>query len=96
MKNSDSEIIFQLKGILILIIIGKSINGNMKTTVKLESKKPFVVISLEDYEGLIETLDILSSSPNIVKELAEAEEDIRKGNIVSYDDVLKKLKKRKP
>jgi len=67
----------------------------MKTTVKLESKKPFVVISLEDYEGLVETLDILTTNPNIVKELVEADEDIRKGNTVSYDDVIKKLKKRK-
>ena len=56
----------------------------MKTTVKLESKKPFVVISLEDYEGILETIDILTGNPNILNELKKEKNEYNKGNFIIY------------
>lgn len=56
----------------------------MKTTIKIESEKPFVVLPLEDYEGLIETLEILSENPNVADELRKEKKEFLKGNYVLY------------
>lgn len=56
----------------------------MKTTIKIESEKPVVVLPLEDYEGLIETLEILSENPNVAYELRKEKKEFLKGNYVLY------------
>ena len=43
--------------------------------------QPAVVMGYEDYESLIETLNILSNSETI-KALAEAEDDLAAGRLV--------------
>ena len=57
----------------------------MKTTIKIESEKPFVVLPLKDYEGLVETLDILSTNPNISVELRKEKKEFLKGNYILYN-----------
>ncbi|MCI0450058.1 MAG: hypothetical protein L0Y79_09800 [Chlorobi bacterium] len=57
----------------------------MKTTIKIESEKPFVVLPLEDYEELIETLEILNDNPNIAEELRKEKEEFLKGNYTFYN-----------
>ncbi len=46
-----------------------------------------VLVSEEDYEGLLETLELLSI-PGMRESLAEAEADIAAGRTASIDDVL--------
>ena len=41
-----------------------------------------VIISHEEYESLIATIEVLSI-PNILQDIAEAEEDIKEGRVVS-------------
>ena len=46
-----------------------------------------VLVSAEDYEGLVETLELLSI-PGIRKSLAEAEADVAADRVISVDRVL--------
>ena len=46
-----------------------------------------VLVSEEDYEGLLETIDLLSV-PGMRESVAEAQADIAAGRTVSIDEVL--------
>ena len=46
-----------------------------------------VLLAEEDYEGLIETLELLSTK-GLRESIAEAEEDIRKGRTVSIEEAF--------
>jgi len=49
-----------------------------------------VLLSSEDYEGLLETLDILSDN-ELVQRLADAEEEFARGGGHSLEDVRREL-----
>ena len=54
-----------------------------------------VVMSFEEYEGWLETMEIMAD-PELDKELEEAMKDVKSGNLhkntVSLDEVKKRLK----
>lgn len=49
-----------------------------------------VLMSHDEYESLKETLDILSD-PQAMKDLREAEEDVKAGRLYDWDEVKKEL-----
>lgn len=53
-------------------------------------KPEAVMLSEEDYESLLETLDILSDE-KLMKDIKKAEEDLRKGKGIPWEKVKKKL-----
>ena len=55
-------------------------------------KPSIVMLSVEDYESLMETLDILTD-PHAVKGLKRGEEDLRKGKTRSWQEVKARLEK---
>lgn len=57
-------------------------------TLTYHGKPKWVIMSGDEYEGLMETLDILSDE-ELMKDLREAEEDIKKGNTISLDELKK-------
>ncbi len=67
------------------------INGKLDRYVVTKHGKPVVVmLSIEDYESLMETLDILAD-PKAMADLRKGEEDIRKGRTRSWDDIKASL-----
>lgn len=44
------------------------------------------VIPLEEYEGLKETIELLTGNPNLLQELKEERKKIDKGNYISYEN----------
>lgn len=54
-----------------------------------------ILISARELESLEETLDILSSNPNIVRELEQIEEDYKRGNVYDWEDVKKELQEKR-
>ena len=67
------------------------IDSKMTRFVVTKRGKPAaLMMSIEDYEGLLETLDILSNT-GLKKKIKAAEEDIKKGNIRSLDEIDKEL-----
>ena len=47
-------------------------------------------MSIEDYESLLETLDILSNR-GLMKKIKQAEADIKKGNVKTLDKIEREL-----
>jgi PHD/YefM family antitoxin component YafN of YafNO toxin-antitoxin module len=44
-------------------------------TITIKSKKPMVIISLEEYESMKETIQLLTLNPNLPKELKEEQKN---------------------
>jgi PHD/YefM family antitoxin component YafN of YafNO toxin-antitoxin module len=61
-------------------------------TITIKSKKPMVIISLEEYESMKETIQLLTQNPNLPKELKEERKKIERGEFVSFEDFKKKYK----
>jgi prevent-host-death family protein len=69
------------------------IDGKLDRYVITKRGKPVVVmLSVEDYESLIETLDILAD-PKAMAGLRQGEEDIRKGKTHSWQKIRRSLAK---
>ncbi len=60
--------------------------------VTKHGKPSVVMLSVEDYESLMETLDILAD-PAAMKGLKQGEEDLRKGKTHSWQEVKSRLEK---
>lgn len=57
-------------------------------TLTYHGKPKWVIMSGDEYEGLMETLEILSNE-ELVKDLREAEEDIKAGRVISFEELKK-------
>ena len=69
----------------------EKIDGKLDRYVITKRGKPVVVmLSVEDYESLMETLDILADSEAMAS-LRKGEEDIRKGRARSWADIKASL-----
>jgi antitoxin YefM len=67
-------------------LVKKSVKGH--TPIKITSKTGAVVmISQEDYESLLETLELLST-PGVGKSIQEARADIKAGRTKSIKEVF--------
>lgn len=60
--------------------------------VTKHGKPSIVMLSVEDYESLMETLDILAD-PRAFKNLKRGEEDLRKGRTRDWQEIKKRLAK---
>lgn len=56
-------------------------------------KPSAIILSYEEYERLLETLDVLSD-PELMKAVQKGEEDIKKGDIASLNEYLKDREER--
>ncbi len=61
-------------------------------TITVRSDKPMVLIPIEEYEDMRETIELLSENPNLVGELKKERAEIEKGNYISFEDFKKKYK----
>ena len=69
------------------------IDGKLDRFVVTKHGKPVVVmLSVEDYESLIETLDILAD-PKAMAAIRKSREDVRKGKTRSWEEVKRSLAK---
>ena len=63
------------------------IDGNLDRYIVTKRGKPVIVmLGIEDYESLMETLDILAD-PKARADLRKGEEDIRKGRTRSWAEI---------
>ncbi len=67
-------------------LLEKSVKGHVP--IRIASKQGVVIlISQEDYESLLETLELLST-PGMLKSIKEAKEDIRAGRTKSLKEIF--------
>lgn len=65
----------------------------MKHIININSEKPLVVVPLEKYEGMLETIEILSSNNNILSDLKIEKKEFNKGNYVIHEKLTRSGKK---
>ncbi|MBI2886963.1 MAG: hypothetical protein HYY02_07120 [Chloroflexi bacterium] len=61
--------------------------GEKHVVLRAEDGTEVVAMSLEEYESLMETIDVLSDEET-VKAIKEAEEDIRAGRLYTHEEVF--------
>jgi prevent-host-death family protein len=59
-----------------------------QVVITVNGRKEAVLISMEEYESLMETIDILKNQA-LVKKIMASMKDIRKGEVVDFDDIRK-------
>ncbi|HEX7402335.1 MAG TPA: hypothetical protein VF369_09165 [candidate division Zixibacteria bacterium] len=61
-------------------------------TITIKTKKPMVIISLDEYEGMKETIQLLTKNPNLPRELRKERKKMERGDFISFEDFKKKYK----
>lgn len=61
----------------------------MKHIINIKSEKPLVLVPLEKYESMLETIEILSGNSNIVSELKNEKKEYSKGNYVIHEKITR-------
>ncbi len=59
-----------------------------QVVISVNGRSQVVLISMDEYESLIETIDILKDQA-LVKKIAASMTDIQKGNVVDFKDIRK-------
>ncbi len=67
-------------------MIRKAVRGHRQFRV-VSKRGDVIVMSEEDYEGLLETLELLST-PGVLKGVRRAKQDIKKGRTYSLEEVF--------
>ena len=62
------------------------------SSINLKVDEPIVILSLADYEALMESLEILTEDSKVLEEITKARKEILAGQGVSLKDFLKALK----
>lgn len=65
--------------------------SDSEITITVDGQPRLVVMSFDKYDGLMETLDIMSD-PALVKDIEEGIKDIEEGRVVSWEDAKKELR----
>ena len=69
----------------------EQVESRMERYVITKRGKPIgVLLSVQDYEGLIETIDVMSDEA-LVRRLKKAEADVKAGRTRSLDDIRRSL-----
>lgn len=55
-------------------------------TISVHGRKEVVIMSMEEYESLKETLEILKDQ-NLVKKIYASMQEIKKGELVDFEDI---------
>ena len=67
------------------------IDSKMDRFIITRRGKPVaLMMSVDDYESILETIDILSDK-RLVKRIKKAEEDVKKGNVRALSEIEKEL-----
>lgn len=71
-------------------LIQSTHRGGDQFTISISGKKVAVVMSIDDYEGFLETIEILQDR-ELVDEIAEAEKDYLSKNYKTLEEVTQQL-----
>ena len=59
-------------------------------TITIKSDKPVVLVPIDEYESMKETIELLSNDPDLPKKLREERKKIEKGEYITFRDFKKK------
>jgi len=59
-------------------------------TITLEGRSPVIIMSQEEYDGWLETLEIMSD-PELMADIRKGMKEVEEGKVVDWEDVSKEL-----
>jgi antitoxin YefM len=59
-------------------------------TFTISSKRPVIVLDVDEYESMKETIDILSN-PELMKDIEKGRQEYKEGKTISWDKLRKEL-----
>lgn len=71
-------------------IVDEAVRTHERVEITRNGVRAAVVMSADDYDSLLETLDILADA-ELVQELREAMDELSRGDVLSTDEVLTEL-----
>ncbi|ADT98177.1 type II toxin-antitoxin system Phd/YefM family antitoxin [Mycolicibacterium gilvum] len=72
-------------------LVDEAVRTHQRIEVTRQGRRAAVILSAEDYDSIMETLDILSDR-ELMKELRQGQEDVARGNFHTLDDVAKEMR----
>lgn len=72
-------------------LVDSASSTHERITVTKNGRRAAVILGAEDYDSLLETLEILSD-PDAMRDLAEADRDIAEGRTVPASQVVDELR----
>lgn len=72
-------------------LVDEAVRTHMRIEVTRQGRRAAVILSADDYDSIIETLDILSD-PDLMKELRQGQADVAGGAFHTLDDVAKEMR----
>ena len=76
-------------------LVGRVNDHHERITVTVHGRPSAVLVSVEDLEGLEETVAILSD-PATMQRLAKSDAEIARGEVVSAEDLADAMRQRRP
>jgi len=64
-----------------------SVDPSFQVVISHHGKSAAVLVNLKEWESLLETLSI-ASNPQLVKNFEKTRRDIKRGNVLTYDEVF--------
>ncbi|QQS02051.1 MAG: type II toxin-antitoxin system Phd/YefM family antitoxin [Austwickia sp.] len=74
-------------------LVDEAIRTHQRVEVTKNGRRAAVILSADDYDELMETIDILGDAQTMA-DIREADADIASGNVSTLDDVLADMKLR--
>lgn len=72
-------------------LVDEAVRTHERIEVTRKGRRAAVILSADDYDSIIETLDILSD-PDLMREVRAAEAELDAGKFVTVDDVADDLR----
>lgn len=72
-------------------LVDEAVRTHQRVEVTRQGRRAAVILSADDYDSIMETLDILSD-PELVREIREAEEDAERGEVYSLEEVTEEMR----
>lgn len=90
MKNMQNIISITQARKDIFKIADKVQKENTYYTLTEHGKAKAVIMSAEEFDSWMETMEVMKIFPDLEKDIEKAEQDYKKGNYVTLEEVLKK------
>ena len=72
-------------------LVDEAVRTHQRIEVTRQGRRAVVILSADDYDSIMETLDILSD-PDLMRELRQGQADVMGGAFHAIDDVAKEMR----
>lgn len=72
-------------------LVDEAVRTHQRVEVTRSGRRSVVILSADDYDSLMETLDILSD-PDLVREIRDGEAEAERGEVYSLEEVTEEMR----